>query len=72
MHQTRDPLMIDFPALRPQCLSDSAIAVMTAPDRRPLNGPETTRAYALGWLAGAVILASIVFMVLHYRDPIPG
>ena len=41
-------------------------------DRRPLNGPETTRAYALGWLAGAVILASIVFMVLHYRDPIPG
>ena len=40
-------------------------------DRRPLNGPETTRAYALGWLAGAAILASIVFMVLHYRDPLP-
>jgi hypothetical protein len=40
-------------------------------DRQPLNGPEKTRAYALGWLAGAVILTSIVFMVLHYRDPLP-
>jgi hypothetical protein len=36
-----------------------------------MNGPEATRAYALGWLAGAAILASIVFMVLHYRDPLP-
>jgi len=40
-------------------------------DRQPLNGPEKTRAYALGWVAGAVILASILFMVLHYRDPLP-
>jgi rhomboid protease GluP len=40
-------------------------------DRQPLNGAEKTRSYALGWLAGAVILASIVFMVLHYRDPLP-
>ena len=40
-------------------------------DRQPLNGPEKTRAFALGWMAGAVILASIVFMVLHYRDPLP-
>jgi len=40
-------------------------------DRQPLNGTEKTRAYALGWMAGAVILASIVFMVLHYRDPLP-
>ena len=40
-------------------------------DRQPLNGAEKTRAYALGWMAGAVILASIVFMVLHYRDPLP-
>jgi rhomboid protease GluP len=40
-------------------------------DRQPLNGVEKTRAYALGWMAGAVILASIVFMVLHYRDPLP-
>ena len=40
-------------------------------DRQPLNGAEKTRAYALGWMAGAVILASILFMVLHYRDPLP-
>jgi rhomboid protease GluP len=40
-------------------------------DRQPLNGAEKTRSYALGWLAGTVILASIVFMVLHYRDPLP-
>jgi membrane protease YdiL (CAAX protease family) len=40
-------------------------------DRQPLNGSEKTRGYALGWLAGAVILASVLFMVLHYRDPIP-
>ena len=40
-------------------------------DRQPLNGAEKTRAYALGWVAGAVILASILFMVLHYRDPLP-
>jgi len=41
-------------------------------DRAPMNGPEKTRAYALGWLAGLVMLASFVFMVLHYRDPLPG
>ena len=41
-------------------------------DRQPLNGAEKTRAYALGWMAGAVILASILFMVLHYRDPLPA
>jgi rhomboid protease GluP len=40
-------------------------------DRQPLNGPEKTRAYALGWAAAAVILASIVVMVMHYRDPLP-
>jgi len=40
-------------------------------DRRPFNGPEMTRAYGLGWLAGAVLLVSFVFMVLHYRDPLP-
>jgi membrane associated rhomboid family serine protease len=40
-------------------------------DRQPLNGAEKNRAYALGWVAGAVILASIVFMVLHYRNPLP-
>jgi rhomboid protease GluP len=40
-------------------------------DHQPLNGAEKNRAYAMGWLAGAVILASVVFMVLHYRDPLP-
>ena len=40
-------------------------------DRRPLNGAETTRAYALGWLAGTVLLASLVFMILNYKDPLP-
>jgi len=40
-------------------------------DRPPMNGPEKTRAYVMGWLAGFVMLASFVFMVLHYRDPLP-
>lgn len=40
-------------------------------DRQPAPGPERTRAYALGWLAGIVVLASFVVMVLHYRDPLP-
>jgi rhomboid protease GluP len=41
-------------------------------DRQPTNGAEKTQAYALGWLAGAVIVASIVSMVLHYKDALPG
>jgi rhomboid protease GluP len=40
-------------------------------DRPPVNGPETTRAYALGWIAGIVLAVSFVFMVLNYRDPLP-
>jgi len=40
-------------------------------DRQPMNGSETTRAYALGWIAGIVAIASFLFMVLNYRDPIP-
>jgi rhomboid protease GluP len=40
-------------------------------DRLPEAGKERTQAYALGWLAGMVIIASFVFMVLHYSDPIP-
>jgi len=40
-------------------------------DRAPMNGPEKTRAYSLGWLAGLVLLASFVLMALHYRDPLP-
>jgi membrane associated rhomboid family serine protease len=41
-------------------------------DRLPEAGQERTRAYALGWIAGIVLIASFVFMVLHYSDPIPG
>jgi rhomboid protease GluP len=37
-------------------------------DRQPLAGPELKRAYALGWLAAAIILASFAFMILHVRD----
>jgi len=40
-------------------------------DRAPMNGSEKTRAYALGWLAGLVMLASFALMALHYRDPLP-
>ena len=41
------------------------------PDRQPMAGPDRTRAYALGWVAGLVMLASFAMMVLHYRDPLP-
>lgn len=41
-------------------------------DRQPLVGPERTRAYALGWLAGLITIACFAFMFLHYNDPIPG
>lgn len=40
-------------------------------DRQPQPGPERTRAYALGWLAGAVIVISFIFMGIHYNDPLP-
>ncbi len=40
-------------------------------DRQPNNANERRRAYALGWLAGIVIVVSFVFMVLHYKDPTP-
>jgi hypothetical protein len=40
-------------------------------DRQPINANERRTAYALGWLAGIVVLASFVMMVLHYRDPLP-
>ena len=40
-------------------------------DRQPMNGSEKTRAYALGWIAGIVAIASFLFMVLNYSDPIP-
>jgi rhomboid protease GluP len=40
-------------------------------DRLPAAGKERTRAYALGWLAGLVVVASFALMVLHYGDPLP-
>jgi rhomboid protease GluP len=41
-------------------------------DRQPMNVKEHRAAYALGWLAGLVVVASFVFMVLHLHDPLPG
>ena len=41
-------------------------------DRQPMNSREKQRAHAMGWLAGAVLLASFAFMILHFRDPLPG
>jgi rhomboid protease GluP len=41
-------------------------------DRQPANINERRRAFALGWLAGLVIVASFVLMLKHYRDPLPG
>ncbi|HEX8881356.1 MAG TPA: rhomboid family intramembrane serine protease [Candidatus Acidoferrum sp.] len=41
-------------------------------DRKPVTAGERRTAYALGWIAGLVSIASFVFMFLHYRDPLPG
>jgi rhomboid protease GluP len=40
-------------------------------DRQPMNSREKQIAYALGWLAGIVVIASFVLMFLHYSDPTP-
>src|SRR3974390_161898 len=40
-------------------------------DRQPMNASERNRAYALGWLAGLVTIASFIVMFLHYRDRVP-
>ncbi|GAC1627281.1 MAG: hypothetical protein PVS2B2_19450 [Candidatus Acidiferrum sp.] len=40
-------------------------------DRAPNSPGERTRAYALGWLAGIVIIAAFAMMILHIRDPFP-
>jgi len=40
-------------------------------DRLPEAGTERTRAYSLGWLAGLIVIASFVFMIMHYRDALP-
>jgi rhomboid protease GluP len=37
-------------------------------DRQPMNSRERQRAQALGWLAGVVVLASFVMMMLHFSD----
>ncbi len=42
------------------------------PDRQPDTPRERQVAYILGWLAGLTIVVSFAFMILHYRDPIPG
>jgi rhomboid protease GluP len=39
-------------------------------DRQPMNVGERKTAYALGWLAGLVVIASFVLMIVHYRDPL--
>jgi rhomboid protease GluP len=41
-------------------------------DRQPMNSRERQVAYALGWLAGLVTVASFVLMGLHFHDPLPG
>ena len=41
-------------------------------DRQPMNASEHRRAYAMGWLAGILVIASFVLMVLHFHDPLPG
>jgi hypothetical protein len=41
-------------------------------DRPPINAGERRTAYALGWLAGLIVIASFVLMIMHYRDSLPG
>ena len=41
-------------------------------DRQPMNVREKQIANALGWLAAIAVVGSFAFMILHYRDPIPG
>jgi membrane associated rhomboid family serine protease len=41
-------------------------------DRKPVNVKEIRIAHALGWLAGTVVVASFVLMILHFHDPLPG
>ena len=41
-------------------------------DRQPMNAAENRRALVLGWLAGLAVVVSFAFMILHYRDPLPG
>lgn len=41
-------------------------------DHKPVTAGDRRTAYALGWLAGVVVIVSFVLMFLHYRDPLPG
>jgi rhomboid protease GluP len=41
-------------------------------DREPASPSERRTAYALGWLAAVVVIASFGLIILHYRDPLPG
>jgi rhomboid protease GluP len=43
----------------------------TYADRQPMNPHEKQTAYALGWLAGIIVLASFVMMILHFPDRVP-
>ena len=41
-------------------------------DRVPTAPDERKTAYVLGWLAGAVTIASFIFMFMQYNDKLPG
>jgi membrane associated rhomboid family serine protease len=41
-------------------------------DRQPANNSEKQRAQLLGWAAALITLACFVFMIMHFRDPLPG
>ena len=41
-------------------------------DRVPMAPDERKTAYVLGWLAGAVTIASFIFMFMQYNDKLPG
>lgn len=41
-------------------------------DREPIGADEQKRAFALGWLAGIVVIASFALMFLHLHDRLPG
>ncbi len=41
-------------------------------DRAPVGPAEQKTAYALGWFAGLLTIASFILMFLHYNDKLPG
>lgn len=40
-------------------------------DREPMNPSERKTGAALGWIAGITVIASFVFMIMHFRDATP-